>query len=81
MNDNRTYADHILVRRNSHRAREQLFRLLGYHPPGWVSFTRNIDCGLYEVPAGRLIEALRIKGIRRAHWSDDLMRMINERGA
>jgi hypothetical protein len=76
MTDQRIYADRILVRCTSHRARERLFRLLGYRPQGWVSFTRNVDKGLYEVPPERLADALRIKGIRRTRWSDDLMRPL-----
>jgi len=78
----RLKAGHVLVRCNSCRARQRLFQVLGYPPAGWVSSCRNVARGVYDVPVDRLDQVLGIKGVRRAHWSDDLLRIrpVGRRG-
>ncbi|MCI1192596.1 hypothetical protein MOJ79_12150 [Calidifontimicrobium sp. SYSU G02091] len=74
----RIYADRVLVRCESHRARKRLFGLIGRRPRGWVSFCRHLDKRVFEVPADRLDDALQINGMRRARWSNDLTRPVSD---
>jgi hypothetical protein len=53
----------ILVRVNSHRARERLYRLLGKPARGYFSFRFKGE--FREVPESKIVEALKIKGISK----------------
>jgi hypothetical protein len=62
-----------IVRVLSHRAREKLHRLIG-ETPGYFSWHR--EGSWYECPPDKLDQAVKIKGIRRARWRDDLRPFI-----
>lgn len=57
-------SDPVLVKVASGRARQKLAALLGYLPQGYYSFNKKGEWR--DVPAARLGEVLKIKGITRA---------------
>jgi hypothetical protein len=57
-------SDEVFVRTKSHRARHKLDALLGYHPPYYWTWE---DGGEFaKIPADKLDEARKIKGITKA---------------
>lgn len=64
-----------IVRVNSHRAREKLHRLIGVETQGYHSWHR--EGSWYECPAEHLEEALKIKGIKKATFKDDMSRYVS----
>ena len=65
---NRAIQEPVLVRTNSHRARERLFKLLGFVPKSFASF--HIEGSWQEIPGDvwekRKEEILKIKGVTKA---------------
>jgi hypothetical protein len=66
-----------LVRCQSHRARERLFRLVGEENcEGVFSMFRNTNYGAYRIPAEQASAAKALSGVSGMREGDDLMRTV-----